>query len=109
MLKHYLKIAFRDLFRNKFYSFINTLGLATGMGICLLIYQYIHFELSFDRFHPSFQDTYRITQSTFRNGEILSFAGTRGGDPHQLLVERLSAGAAGKGEDLHGSTHLRSP
>ena len=71
MLRHYLKIAIRNLSRNKTFSLINILGLAVGMGVCLLIYQYVHFEMSYDQFHPNAQNTYRLTQTTYRNGEDL--------------------------------------
>lgn len=71
MFYHYLKIAFRNLWRNSFFSFITILGLAVGMGVCLLIYQYVYFETSFDQFHHNAQNTYRLTQTTFRNGENL--------------------------------------
>lgn len=71
MLNHYLKIAYRNLSRNKIYTLINILGLAVGMGVCLLIYQYVHFEMSYDQFHSNAQNTYRLTQTTFRNGEDL--------------------------------------
>ncbi len=74
MLYHYLKIAFRNLSRNKLFTLINILGLAVGMGICLLIFQYVHFETSFDQFHSNAQRTYRITQTTYRNGENLGEA-----------------------------------
>ena len=63
MWKNYLKIAFRNLRRNKVFSAINILGLAVGMGVCLLIFQYIHFELSYDRFHPDAERIYRINQT----------------------------------------------
>ena len=68
MLYHYLKIAYRNLSRNPIIAFINILGLAVGMGVCLLIYQYVQFETSFDHFHSNAENTYRITQTTFRNG-----------------------------------------
>lgn len=71
MFKNYFKISTRILLRHKFYSLINILGLAVGMGVCLLIYQYIHFELSYDKFHKNAKNIYRITQTTFRNGENL--------------------------------------
>lgn len=71
MLSHYLKIAIRNLFRNKVFSLINILGLAVGMGVCLLIYQYIHFELSYDQFHENPQNIYRITQTAIKNGEAI--------------------------------------
>jgi len=69
MLQNYLKISLRSLLRNKVYSLINILGLAVGMGVCLLIFQYIEFETSFDKFHNNAQNTYRITQTELRNGE----------------------------------------
>ena len=60
MFKSYFKISTRILLRHKFYSAINILGLAVGMGICLLIYQYIHFELSYDRFHDRIDHVRRM-------------------------------------------------
>jgi putative ABC transport system permease protein len=52
MLPNYLKIAFRNLIRNKIYSFINVLGLALGICVCLVIYLIASYEFSFDDFHP---------------------------------------------------------
>ena len=69
MLRHYFRISTRVLLRHKFYSAINILGLAVGMGIALLIYQYIHFELSYDNFHTDAEDIYRVTRTVIRNGE----------------------------------------
>lgn len=71
MFSHYVKIAFRSLSRSKAYSFINIMGLAVGMAVCLVIYQYVSFELSYDRFHKSVDNLYRITQEESRDGEIL--------------------------------------
>ncbi len=69
MLKHYVLVAVRNLIRNKFVSLINILGLAVGMGVCLVICQYIHFDLSYDRFHANAANIYRVTQTTFRHGD----------------------------------------
>ena len=66
MLQNYLKIALRNLLRNKVYSFINVLGLAIGVSACLVIFLLVSFELSFDNFHPDRERIYRIT-SGFRN------------------------------------------
>ncbi len=71
MFRHYFTIAHRNLSRNKVSSLINILGLPIGMGVCLLIYQYIHFELSYDTFHTNAQNIYRITQTEIRNGQDL--------------------------------------
>jgi len=51
MLKNHLKIALRNVGRNKTFSFINISGLAIGMACCILILLWIQDELSFDRFH----------------------------------------------------------
>lgn len=69
---NYFKIAFRNLRRNKVFSAINILGLAVGMGVCLLIFQYIHFELSYDRFHPKAEQIYRLTKTIDKRGKIIS-------------------------------------
>ena len=68
MYKHYLLISSRNLLRNKVYSFINILSLAVGMGLCLVICQYVYFELSYDKFHSNYQNTYRITIDETTNG-----------------------------------------
>lgn len=51
MLKNYFKIAFRSLMRNKVFSSINIIGLALGLSCCLLLAQYLQYELSYDKFH----------------------------------------------------------
>ncbi|HLZ88937.1 MAG TPA: hypothetical protein VKQ52_16895, partial [Puia sp.] len=53
MLRSYLRIAWRNLRKNKGYSFINIFGLATGLAITLLIGLWIADELSFDSYHPN--------------------------------------------------------
>ncbi|MEM6359889.1 MAG: ABC transporter permease [Bacteroidota bacterium] len=53
MQLHYLKIGYRNLNKNKGYSFINIGGLAIGMTVAMLIGLWIHYETSFDRFHEN--------------------------------------------------------
>jgi putative ABC transport system permease protein len=60
MLKSYIKIAFRNIIRHKGYTFINILGLATGIICCLLILVYVQDELSYDRYHQKADQIYRI-------------------------------------------------
>ncbi|MEB2782376.1 ABC transporter permease [Algoriphagus sp. C2-6-M1] len=69
MLYHYLKIATRNLWRNKVFSLINILGLSIGMAACLLIFRYVNFELSYDEFRKP--TLYRVTSSAFLNGEMV--------------------------------------
>jgi len=61
MLKNYLKVAFRNFWRSKVYSFINVTGLAMGMACCLLILLFVQDELSYDRFHAKADRIYQIT------------------------------------------------
>ncbi|HNR08230.1 MAG TPA: ABC transporter permease [Saprospiraceae bacterium] len=68
MLTNYLKIAWRNLMRYRFISFINLFGLTTGLTGCLLIFNYIRHELSFDRYHEHADRIYRVTR-IFRNPE----------------------------------------
>ncbi len=60
MFKNYFKTAFRNLFRNKVYSFINIAGLSLGLACCLLIFLYSKDETSYDRFHKNKENIYRI-------------------------------------------------
>jgi len=66
MLKNYLKIAFRNLWKNKSYSLINIMGLAIGMAACFFIFQYVRFELSYDRWHKHADRLYRVPISRAR-------------------------------------------
>lgn len=60
MFKNYLKVALRNLLKQKGYSVINILGLAIGMTSCLLIFLYVVDELKFDRFHDKADSIYRL-------------------------------------------------
>lgn len=53
MLVNYLKVAFRNLWRSKGFSFINISGLAIGMATAILIFLWIYNEVSYDRFHKN--------------------------------------------------------
>jgi putative ABC transport system permease protein len=66
MLRNYLKIAWRNLLRQKLTSVINLAGLALGLSCCLLIGLYIVHETSFDRQHPEAENTWRL-ERTFLN------------------------------------------
>jgi putative ABC transport system permease protein len=63
MIKNYLKIAFRNLSRNKIFSGINIFGLSVGIATCLLIMLYIQNELSYDQFNEKAD---RIVRVVFR-------------------------------------------
>jgi len=61
MIKNYIKVAVRNLLRQKGFSFINIFGLALGISCTALIGMWVNDELSYDRFHKDFDRMYRIT------------------------------------------------
>ena len=70
MWKNYWKTAFRTIWKNKIFSVINILGLAIGLAVCLLILQYVSFELSYDRFHTSNKNIYRVVNDRYQSGKL---------------------------------------
>ncbi len=71
MLKNYLKVALRNLFKHKVYSLINVLGLAVGMACCILIFLLVKHEWSFDDFHVKGDRIHRVViQEKTPEGEI---------------------------------------
>lgn len=60
MLKNYFKVAFRNLWKNKAFSAINIIGLASGLGICLLILLYVLDELSYDKYNSKAGRIFRV-------------------------------------------------
>lgn len=60
MIRSYLLVAWRNLLRNKTFSFINILGLSIGMAVVFMIYQYIQAEQSYDLFHSNASRLYRV-------------------------------------------------
>ncbi len=64
MLKNHLKIAFRQIKKQKFYSSVNIIGLAIGVTCCLLIALFIKDELSYDQQHPNVENLYFVARDT---------------------------------------------
>ena len=83
MLRNYLKIAFRNLVKNKVYSFINIGGLAVGMAVAMLIGLWIHDELSFNKYHKNYDKIAQVMQHQTFNGEV----GTQTSNPYLLGAE----------------------
>jgi putative ABC transport system permease protein len=63
MLRNYFTIAYRNLIKNKIYTLINIFGLAIGMAACFFIFQYVHFESSYDTFNKNLANIYRVNIS----------------------------------------------
>ena len=75
MLTKYLKLALRNLKRNKVYSFINIFGLALGITCCLLLSLYIWDEMTYDKHHKRASDLYRII-TNFQSGSVVDRVGS---------------------------------
>jgi len=75
MFRNYLTIALRTLSKQRFYTFINIAGLATGIAACMVIVLFVLNELSYDKHHANAERIYRV------NGEIKF-----GGNHYQLAV-----------------------
>ncbi|MEO6730187.1 MAG: ABC transporter permease [Ferruginibacter sp.] len=60
MIRNYLKITLRSLWKNKLFSFINIFGLALSLAVCMIVMEQVKDDLSYDRFHPYADRTYRI-------------------------------------------------
>lgn len=80
MLKNYIKVALRNLLKNKVFSFINIFGLAMGLSICMLITLIIADQRSFDHFHPDKDRLYRVvsdrtsrSSSTFATAPLVLY------------------------------------
>jgi putative ABC transport system permease protein len=78
MLENYLKIAYRNLTRNKAFSFINILGLAVGLATCVLMILYIFSELGYDKQNKNADRIFRIAYQAVKkvNPEDKSWAST---------------------------------
>ena len=62
MFKNYFKTALRNLGKNRLYSFINIAGLSIGIACCVLIFLYVQFQWSYDRFNTNAEHIYRLTE-----------------------------------------------
>jgi putative ABC transport system permease protein len=79
MIKSYLLITFRNLLRNKAFSFINIFGLAFGISCSLIIFLWVHDELGTDGFHVNNDRLYKILENqTYSGGQIFTFSSTPG-------------------------------
>jgi predicted permease len=69
MYKNFFTVAFRNIYRNKAFTFINVTGLAVGLTASLLILLWVQDELSFDRFNLNGDSIYRVEEDQFYSGE----------------------------------------
>ncbi|MDZ7772600.1 MAG: ABC transporter permease [Balneolaceae bacterium] len=70
MLKNYVKIAWRNLVKNRAFTLINALGLSVGLAVCLIIALFVVRELTFDSFHEGADRIYRVVAEETESGDI---------------------------------------
>ena len=86
MLFYHIKVALRNLSRNKLYSFINIFALSIGIAICMIISLWVLRELSFDRFHAKANRIFRVERELFRDN-LYSRWPITGGSYKQALTD----------------------
>jgi len=84
MIKNYLKIAWRNLVRNKAFSTINIMGLALGLACSLLIMLWVQDERSVDGFHKNGEQLYQVYERNYYDGKVEAGYPTQG-----LLADEL--------------------
>src|SRR5690349_15121991 len=114
MFRNYFKIAFRNLNRNKVYSFINIAGLSIGLACAMLIILYVKDEVSYDRFHKNASRIFRIVRQGVNKEGVKGFKDPNTGFfqgprfkqnvPGIQSFVRVQSGA----EDIKSGTEVRS-
>jgi putative ABC transport system permease protein len=77
MIFNYIKIAWRNLTKQKLYSAINISGLAVGLAVCMMIMMYVTHEMSYDGFHQNVKNIFMLTEQMNMQGQ-------------QINIERMS-------------------
>jgi predicted permease len=78
MLKNYLKTTFRNLWKNKGYTFLNIFGLAIGIACAALIFLWVEDELSYNDYFPNKENLYKIKDQQTYDGNTFTFDATPG-------------------------------
>jgi len=73
MFRNYLKIAYRNLFKNPLGSFINVFGLSVALGICLVVFAFMEYDYSIDQFHVNKEKVYLTTFFSNRDGVMQQY------------------------------------
>src|ERR1700735_381012 len=76
MFRNYLKTAWRNIARGKWYSVINIAGLSTGIAVALIIGLWVHYQYTYDKFLPGYEQVYQVARNFDNNGETLTFKST---------------------------------
>lgn len=98
MIKNHFKIAWRNLLKYRLVSTLNILGLAIGMAACLLIFQFVQYELSYDRFYEDHEEIFRLNTL---------WQGTESGNQYATTPPPLAQAIRDEmGDDIEGVTRI---
>jgi len=75
-MKAYLRIALRNLYREKLYAAINIAGLSLAIACCIVLAMYLHGELTYDQHNVNYNKIFRVVNEFNTNGTVESFAVT---------------------------------
>ncbi|MCW3462192.1 ABC transporter permease [Chitinophaga nivalis] len=75
MLRNYLLVACRSIWRNKIFSLINIMGLVVGISAALVVYLLVHHENNFDKFHQDSGRMFRVVSHIYFSGDSVKNAG----------------------------------
>jgi len=78
MVKNYIGIAARNLWKQKLFSFVNIFGFAIGLTVSFIIVLYVQFELSYDQVHQNKDQLYRVLRQSDINGTPYDIGVTSG-------------------------------
>jgi len=116
MIKHYLKVSFRNLWKYKSFSAINMAGLAIGMAACLLILQYVSFRLSYDQFHKKAGNIYRVVNDRYQQGKLIqhgtitySGVGRAMNDDFEEVIQNTRVAPSGEAIITYNDKRLAEP
>ncbi len=99
MFKNYIKLALRNLWKNKIFSGINIIGLSIGLAVCITILLFVQYEKSFDSFH---------TKNIYRLDEVQSWEGMV--QPQKVALSMYPMASTLKADfpEVINSTHIHS-
>ncbi|MFC2082268.1 ABC transporter permease, partial [Bacteroidota bacterium] len=110
MFKNYLKIAFRNILRQKGYSFINISGLALGIACCIFIFMWVNDELSYDNYNKNIDNLYRVEQDYYYEDQTfhINVTPTAAGPAYKdKIPEVLNACRINRAEILLGYNEIQ--
>lgn len=92
MFRNYLTTAFRNFSKNRFYLFVNVIGLSIGISCCLVVYSILKHELTFDSWHSNADRLYRVVEH-FAGDNGMDYSGVLPNPMPRAIAEELSVSA----------------